>query len=136
MSFLWDAFQAAQFISGVVTTSGSPSSSQLDARMDRIQDAQARDEAAQRVAIELDEKINRLALICRAIFELLQPSSGISEAQLAAKIHEIDERDGAADGRMTPRGQVCPKCGATMSPRFGRCLFCGYQDPSASPFVP
>ena len=122
MSFLWDAYQAAQI-------------RQLDARLDVVQDAQAREEAAHRVAIELDEKINRLALICRAMFELLQPSGGISDARLAEKIQEIDERDGQADGRMTPRGQVCPKCGATMSARFGRCLFCGYRDPSASPFI-
>ena len=122
MSFLWDAYQAAQI-------------RQLDTRLDVVQDAQAREEAAHRVAIELDEKINRLALICRAMFELLQPSGGISDARLAAKIQEIDERDGQADGRMTPRGQVCPKCGATMSARFGRCLFCGYRDPSASPFI-
>jgi sigma54-dependent transcription regulator len=122
VSILWDAYQAIQI-------------RQLDTKLDRVQDTQAQAEAAQRVAVELNAKIDRLALICRAMFELLQPSSGISEAQLAAKIQEIDERDGQADGRMMPRGQVCPKCGATMSARFGRCLFCGHRDPAASPFI-
>jgi hypothetical protein len=122
VSFLWDAYQAFQI-------------RKLDTRLDVVQDAQAREEAAHRVAIELDEKINRLALICRAMFELLQPSGGIPDARLAAKIQEIDERDGQADGRMMPRGQVCPKCGATMSARFGRRLFCGYRDASASPLI-
>jgi sigma54-dependent transcription regulator len=123
VSILWDVYQSIRI-------------SQLDTRLDGVQDAQAGQEAAQRVALELDEKINRLAIICRAMFELLQASSGITEAQVAMKVQEIDERDGQADGRMTPRGQKCPKCQATMSARFGRCLFCGYRDPSASPFLP
>jgi len=121
MSFLWDVLQSVQI-------------GQLDGRLDRVQDAQAREEAARPVAIELNEKIDRLAMICAAMFELLQPTTGITDVQLAAKIREIDERDTQADGRTTSRGRPCPKCGATMSPRFGRCLFCGYSDPSASPF--
>lgn len=123
MSFLWDAYQSSQI-------------HQLDARIDRLQDAGAREQAALRVAGEMDEKVNRLALICRAMFELLQQTSGLTEDQLKAKIQEIDLRDGQADGRMTPQGKRCLKCDAMMSPRFGRCLFCGHQDETASPFVP
>jgi hypothetical protein len=123
MSFLWDAYQSSQI-------------SQLNSRIDRLQDSGAREQAAVRVATELEEKVNRLALICRAMFELLQQTSGLSEDQLKAKIQEIDLRDGQADGRMTPQGKRCPKCDAMMSPRFGRCLFCGHQDEAASPFVP
>ena len=122
MSFLWDVYQSTRI-------------NQLDGKIDNVQDAQAREEGAIQAALDLDEKVNRLALICRAMFELMQPPGGITEEQLAAKIHEIDERDGQADGRMTPKGKKCPKCGATMSARFGRCLFCGYHDPNASPFA-
>jgi hypothetical protein len=69
------------------------------------------------------------------MFELLQESSGVSEAQLSAKIVEIDLRDGQSDGRMSPKPKQCPKCQAAMSPKFGRCLFCGYQDTSVASFV-
>jgi hypothetical protein len=106
---------------------------QLAMQVDRLEDAEAREEAAHRLAIDVDEKVNRLALICRAMFELLQQSSGMTDEQLNKKILEIHLRDGQADGHMTPRGKVCPKCGATMSPKFGRCLFCGYKD-DAAPF--
>ena len=34
-----------------------------------------------RAAARLDEKVNRLALICRAMFELMQASSGVTEDQ-------------------------------------------------------
>ena len=120
--FIWDLYQSSRI-------------NQLDTKLDRVLDAEAREEAAHHVAVDLDDKVNRLALICRAMFELLQQSSGLSEEQLTKKILEIDLRDGQADGCMTPRGKVCPTCGATMSPKFGRCLFCGYKDESASSFV-
>jgi hypothetical protein len=120
MSFLWDAYQSSQIF-------------QLNSRIDRLQDAGAREQAALRVAADLEDKVNRLALICRAMLELLP---GLTEDQLKAKIQEIDQRDGQVDGRVTPRAKKCPKCDATMSPRFGRCLFCGHQDEAASPFVP
>ena len=123
MSFLWDVYQQTQ-IRG------------LHSRLDRLQDAGAQEQAALNAAIEMDDKLNRLALICRAMFELLQQSTGLTEEQLKVKIQEIDERDGQADGRMTPQGKRCPKCDAMMSARFGRCLFCGHKDEAASAFLP
>ena len=79
----------------------------------------------------LVEKVEGLALITRALFELLEESTGVSEERLRAKITEIELRDGQADGRTSPQPAKCPKCDAMMSPRFGRCLFCGEQDKSA-----
>jgi len=85
---------------------------------------------------QLEEKVGHLALICRALFELLQRTAGVSERDLAAKITEIDLRDGKADGRMTPQPKLCPSCGSMISPKFNRCLFCGYRDQSGDPFNP
>jgi hypothetical protein len=62
-------------------------------------------------------------------------SSGISEAQLSAKVTEIDLRDGQADGRMSPKPKRCPRCDAMISPKFGRCLFCGHKDEALSTFA-
>ena len=50
MSFLWDAYQSSQI-------------NQLNSRIDRLQDAGAREQAALQVASELEAKIDRLALI-------------------------------------------------------------------------
>ena len=115
---LWDLYQHYQI-------------AQLDARVDRLQDGASRVTIAHDANKHLAEKVERLALITRALFELLEESTGVSEEQLRAKITEIDLRDGQADGRMSPRPTRCPKCDAMMSPRFGRCLFCGEQDKSA-----
>lgn len=118
---IWDLYQQYQI-------------DQLDKRVDRIDDQLADEAVGRRAAVRLDDKVNRLALICRAMFELLQQSSAVTEEQLKAKIVEIDVRDGHADGVMTPPQKRCPKCNAMMSPQFGRCLFCGYRDEMAVSF--
>ena len=82
---------------------------QLDAKIDRAQGAKSSDEIARDAVLRLEEKLDRLALISRAMFELLQESGGLSEGKLNAKIVEIDLRDGQKDGRMTPIAKRCPK---------------------------
>ena len=118
---LWDLYQQYRI-------------DQTDKKVDRIETAAAEDAASVRAARRLEEKVDRLALICRAMFELMQESNGIPEERLKAKITEIDLRDGQADGKMSPKPRRCPKCEAMMSPQFGRCLFCGYQDEGADAF--
>jgi hypothetical protein len=108
---------------------------QVEARMGTIQEGLAGAEGARRAALALEDKVNQLALICRAMFELIQNSTGLSEQELRDKIVEIDLRDGQADGRMSPQPKRCPKCEAMMSPKFRRCLFCGCEDSAANPFV-
>jgi len=114
---LWDLIQHYQI-------------GQLDKRLDLVQNSSADEIAARRANLHLTEKVEALALVSRALFELLRETTGVSEDRLRAKITEIDLRDGQADGKMTPIPKKCPKCEAMMSPRFGRCLFCGHVDPS------
>jgi hypothetical protein len=118
---LWDLLQHYQI-------------GQLDAKLDRMQGAASRDTIARDATRNLENRIEGLALITQALFELLQESTGVSQDKLRAKITEIDLRDGQADGRVTPVPKKCPKCDAMMSPRFGRCLFCGEQDKSKQVF--
>ena len=118
MSMLWDLFQHYQI-------------GQLDAKLESLRDGSSRDTLARSSSKELADKLEGLALVTQALFELLQESTGVSEERLRAKITEIDLRDGQADGKMTPKPKKCPKCDAMMSPKFGRCLFCGEQDKSA-----
>jgi hypothetical protein len=83
---------------------------------------------------QLEEKLDRLALICRAMYELIQESSELSDEQLAAKVTEIDLRDGNADGKVTPRQTKCLECSSMICARFNRCLFCGYEAPNVDVF--
>ena len=112
---LWDLYQSYRI-------------SQLEDRVASAETSKAQDGVARDAAFRLEEKVDRLALICRAMFELVHESTGITEEQLRQRIVEVDLRDGQRDGRMTPQAKRCPKCQAAMSPQFGRCLFCGYED--------
>ena len=108
---------------------------QLDQRLNQVMDDAATNEATVRTAGRLNDKVDRLALLCQAMFELMQQTSGVTDEQFKAKVAEIDSRDGQTDGRIMPKPKRCPKCGAMISPQFGRCLFCGYHDESPRPVV-
>jgi hypothetical protein len=98
----------------------------------KLSNVKTQDGFARDTAFRVEDRVDELTLICQAMFELLHETSGISEEQLKRKIVEIDGRDGNVDGRITPQIKKCPKCEATISPQFGRCLFCGYKDEAAA----
>ena len=74
---------------------------------------------------ELEFHVNRMALACQALWELLRDRSNIPESELLAKISEIDLRDGVKDQRLTPTPIKCGKCGRTSNSNYTRCIYCG-----------
>lgn len=70
-------------------------------------------------------EIDRLKLMNQALWELLKVHTGITEEQLAAKVKEVDLRDGSEDGRMTHQALQCPNCGRVSSSKHYKCLYCG-----------
>lgn len=82
----------------------------------------------------LDEKIDRLAMICRAMHELLREHTSITDQDLAQRITDIDLRDGHEDGKASPIPTKCPNCDSMICKKFNRCLFCGFKDESGDPF--
>src|SRR5688572_30166885 len=56
----------------------------------------------------LESKIDGLALICQALVEILRDRGGVSEADIEAKMKEIDEHDGRSDGRIGGKPTQCP----------------------------
>jgi hypothetical protein len=118
---VWNVIQQAQI-------------ERLDSATDGLRENLAQQQADTQAAKHLEERVAYVALICRALFELLHEKTGVTEQELAAKITEVDLRDGKADSRMTPQPKQCPSCQSMMAPRFNRCLFCGYRDQTADPF--
>jgi predicted Zn-ribbon and HTH transcriptional regulator len=74
---------------------------------------------------ELEFRLDRMALASQALWELLRSRLGLSEAELLAKINEIDLRDGVQDQRMTARPMPCAECGRTLNSKASRCIYCG-----------
>jgi hypothetical protein len=121
-NFIWDVFQQYQI-------------HKLNKTFDAAKDVVAQEQAGQAATLgQMEEKFDRLALICRAMLELLEERTGLTDQDLVKKIAEVDIRDGKADGKMTAKAKPCPSCGSMMSPRFNRCLFCGHKDGSGDPF--
>lgn len=90
------------------------------------------EKTAERTA-ELEEMVDRLVLACKAMWELLRDSAGLSESQFAEKVWEIDLRDGKLDGKSEAAPTTCPNCSRPNSARRQRCLYCATDLDTVSP---
>ena len=75
----------------------------------------------------LERDHERLKLVTMAMWELLRERTGISEAELKAKIDEVDMMDGKKDGRIRIRPTVndCATCGRKVRSNAVACPYCG-----------
>lgn len=110
VNWFWDAFQQTEIIEN----------------RKRGSDAQIDANSALRSINELEEKVDRLSLLCHALFEELERTTGFSEAQLKEKMTQIDLRDGRSDGKYDPvLGSDCPDCGRKVKKTRSNCFWCG-----------
>ncbi|MDP9140468.1 MAG: hypothetical protein M3O62_06725 [Pseudomonadota bacterium] len=110
MSNLWDWFQQKQ----IADNSKRSSEAGFDAK------------SALRRVDELEKRIETLSLLCRALVEELERSSGVSEDQIKARMLDIDLRDGRQDGKYDPKASVtCSGCGRTVAKKREGCMWCG-----------
>jgi hypothetical protein len=73
---------------------------------------------------DLNERIDSIALITRAMWSLLE-DQGLTNDQLIAKVDELDNLDGNRDGRMMHGPVDCPGYDSKVAPGLTRCQFCG-----------
>ena len=76
----------------------------------------------------LERMLDRLTLVTLASWELLSEKTDLTEKDLAAKMEEIDLRDGKKDGKATlPGGAAgtCASCSRRLHPRHDKCVYCG-----------
>lgn len=74
---------------------------------------------------QLQSRIERLSMVCQAMWELLRERAKLTDEDVIKKMQQIDLRDGVADGKMTRQTLVCPECGRNVSSRREQCLYCG-----------
>lgn len=108
----------------------------MDAIANSIEDASVPSPDAARGPAESDaqERLDQLLLVGAAMWELLSEKAGLTEADLVARIAEIDARDGVADGKITAAPAQCPQCQRTIFAKQQRCLYCGAPRPVDSVF--
>jgi hypothetical protein len=87
--------------------------------------AQAEDARAR--VRDLEHEVGRLKLLNQALWELLREKMGVTDAELEARVTEVDLRDGIKDGRMSDVALKCPTCSRVSSSKHWKCLYCGQE---------
>jgi len=90
--------------------------------------------ATRRDMTHLEDRFERLSLICMAMWSLIQDKTRLTEADLMERVHVIDLMDGSPDGKATKGITKCHQCGRTLNARHLKCLYCGAQKPASSAF--
>lgn len=75
---------------------------------------------------DLDERLDRLVMIMRAMWALME-EQGMTPEQLMAKIENIDLEDGLVDGQVRPAPAECPSCQSKVAPGLRACQLCGTE---------
>ncbi len=80
---------------------------------------------------ELQRRLEKQALLVRALFALLSTKHGLTEAELIERFREVE----AAKAGAPPK--KCPECGRGVNQRTHRCIYCGaaYEVESAFEFL-
>lgn len=87
--------------------------------------AEQRADALLNEMMRLRHRIDRLALGCQALWEILRDRYGMSEQELRDRILAVDLRDGTTDGKISTAVMDCPKCGNKTNSKRETCVFCG-----------
>ena len=82
----------------------------------------------------MERRMNRLSLLCQAMWEMLRERAEFTDDQLAAKVLEVDMRDGRGDGRIATQVHDCPSCGRKTNSKRSVCVICGAELPKAHAF--
>jgi hypothetical protein len=114
---LWDVYQQGQ-IQSATATADSAHSVALNA-----------EERAKRESARLEAKIDALALVSQALWELVRERTNLTDEDIRAKIIDIDKRDGRVDGRLLGGPTKCPGCGRDAHTRQAACMYCGTSLP-------
>lgn len=82
---------------------------------------------------DLQDQVDRLTLVCRAMWEVVREHNNIAEHELTAMVQKIDLLDGQADGKYK-QGKQCTACNRIMNRRHTTCFYCGAEDLRESAF--
>ena len=72
----------------------------------------------------LEERTERLEMVCEAMWNLLKAKFEVKDEDLLAQVAQLDLTDGVTDGKVTREPLRCPNCGRANSRRHDRCIYC------------
>ena len=75
----------------------------------------------------LEKKVAKLEIRQAVLWELVRDSLKLSEADMKARLKEMDLRDGVDDGKISNVPLRCPQCQRVSSSQHWKCMYCGLQ---------
>jgi len=90
--------------------------------------------AAKREVGELQDQLDRMKLVCAAVWEIVKEKHSLTEDDLIAKVAVLDAKDGVADGKYSRTAKKCVKCNRTVTDKQSKCMYCGAIQPFDSLF--
>ncbi len=78
---------------------------------------------AERVS-DLEERVDKLALLSMALWTLLKKNTKWDDEELIQQMTALDLQDGKLDGHVQNAMTECPACHRPVSRRHRKCLYC------------
>ena len=82
---------------------------------------------AEHEAQGVEARLDKLTLICMALWSFLSEKTQLTEEDLMERIKKLDLMDGESDGKLQRQVAKCAQCGRVMSSRHSKCLYCGAE---------
>jgi hypothetical protein len=98
---------------GVPLPTGTPTD------REKLDDARAELRALQEAVADLERRVEKQAVLLRALFAVLSARQGLSEAELLDCFRSIEADRAGASARK------CSLCGRAVNKRTHRCFYCG-----------
>ncbi|NER79322.1 MAG: hypothetical protein F6K42_07000 [Leptolyngbya sp. SIO1D8] len=81
---------------------------------------------------ELEGRIEKLSMLCQAMWEVLQTKAKFPDTLLAAKLEEIQARNVGPNGKKVFH---CASCNRALNKNhLNKCMYCGQEQPPRSIF--
>jgi hypothetical protein len=94
----------------------------------KLDEAQGEIRALRDEVTDLQRRVQKQAVIVRALFAFLSAKQGLTEAELLERFRQVEAE------RASAQAKKCAHCGRAVNQRTQRCLYCGAASPVDSAF--
>jgi hypothetical protein len=86
---------------------------------DKLDDLQGEIRAIREAVTDFQRRLEKQAVLVRALFALLSTKQGLTEAELLDRFRRVEREKASVPARK------CPDCARAVNPRTHRCVYCG-----------
>jgi len=80
-----------------------------------------------RLEAELTSDVDKLTILCQALWSLLEESTDLTLEDLESKVATLEALDEKLLEELGDLKQSCPRCNAAIPANMDKCQFCGYE---------